>query len=154
MQNQMRTRALALRKWDVIPSQFFSFSFMTLLLLGFISGCASTASVQNAPLHAGIGRTFNAGFDRTLKAAREAINEAGLSIESTTKVNDATWMILAKKPGSMWSYGELVRVTVARTNDTSTEVRVYTKKRVSINITAKGDYSNAILSNIELKLAS
>ncbi|MFQ5627467.1 MAG: hypothetical protein ACE5I1_01805 [bacterium] len=119
-----------------------------------MNNCASTAAVQNAPLHAGVGRTFNASFDRTLKAAREAVTEAGLQIESASQMDENTWMILGKKSMSAWSYGELVRVLVSRKGAQRTEVRVFTKKRVSINLTAKGDYSNAILSNVELKLTT
>jgi len=63
-------------------------------------------------------------------------------------------MIIGKKSMSAWSYGELVRVLVTRKGAQQTEVRVFTKKRVSINPTAKGDYSNSILSNIELKLTT
>jgi len=100
------------------------------------------------------GRTFNSGFDATLKAAREAVSEADLAIESVNKVDDKTWMIMAKKSTSAWSWGEIVRVTVINLNTNQTEVKVYTKKRSSINVTAKGDYSTPILTNIELKLKS
>ncbi len=55
---------------------------------------------------------------------------------------------------SAWSWGEIVRVTVINMNTNQTEVKVYTKKRSSINVTAKGDYSTPILTNIELKLKS
>lgn len=110
--------------------------------------------MQNAPLHAGTARTFKAGFDATLRAAREATVEAGLQIEKVTQTDDNSWMIIAKKSTSAWSFGELVRVMIVKKSAASTEVRVHTKRRVSINLEAKGDYSTAILSNIELKLRS
>ncbi len=122
---------------------------VALLLL---AGCASQAGVQNAPLHAGIGRTFEADFDRTLDAAREAAVESGLRIESASQVDDDTYMIMTKATTSAWSWGEIVRLVVVREAEDSTTVRVYSKRKVSMNVTARGDYSNTILSNIELKL--
>jgi len=83
-----------------------------------------------------------------------AVSEADLAIESVNKVDDKTWMIMAKKSTSAWSWGEIVRVTVINLNTNQTEVKVYTEKRSSINVTAKGDYSTPILTNIELKLKS
>lgn len=124
----------------------------TALLLSL--GCASTSSLQNAPLHAGKARVFNASFDWTLKAAQEAAVSAGLEIESTSQTDDGGRMIIAKKASSVWSWGELVRLLVLRKGVNATEVRVYTKKRVAINVTAKGDYSDAVFSNMEIALGT
>jgi len=114
--------------------------------------CASTSSIQNAPLHAGISRSFNAGYMQTLKAAREAMVETGLQIETATEVDKNNYMIIGKKGTSAFSWGELVRVVVTRSGPGETTVRVYTKRRIATNLAAKGDYANSILSNIELKL--
>lgn len=122
-------------------------------ILLVLAGCASAGSVQNAPLHAGIGRTFEAGFDKTLAAAREAAVETGLQIESASQVDQDTWMIIGKKATSAFSWGELVRVVVIRDSAERTTVRVHSARRIKTNITAKGDYANSILSNIELKLS-
>ncbi|HEX9690764.1 MAG TPA: hypothetical protein VGA22_01560 [Gemmatimonadales bacterium] len=122
------------------------------VMLAVAAGCSSQGGVQNAPLHAGVGRTFEADFDRTLDAAREAAVESGLRIESATQVDDNTYMIMTKATTSAWSWGEIVRLVVVREAENSTTVRVYSKRKVSINVTARGDYSNTILSNIELKL--
>lgn len=50
-------------------------------------------------------------------------------------------------------WGELVRVVVIRDSAERTTVRVHSARRIKTNITAKGDYANLILSNIELKLS-
>ena len=117
-----------------------------------LTGCATTGSMRNAPLAEGVPQTYTADFDSVLKAAREAVVEAGLHIEEVNKISETSWSILAKKPTSAWSWGELVRVLVEESSDTATTVRVLTKRRLATNVTAKGDYSKAILSNIELKL--
>jgi hypothetical protein len=128
------------------------FSALSVFLLVGPAGCASQSSVQKAPLHAGTSRTFEAAFERTLQVARESVVETGLQIEKVEKVNDENWMIMGHKPVSGFSWGEYVRVLVTKVDDAQTAVRVLTKKRLGTNVTAKGDYSVSILSNIELKL--
>jgi hypothetical protein len=123
-----------------------------ILLLGFLVGCSSKSSIQREPLHAGKEMRFQADFDKTLEAAHEAIIASGLQVESNTKIDDNTYMLIGKKGTSIWSWGELVRVVVIKEDAETTLVRVVSKRRVSANITAKGDYSEAIFSNIELKL--
>jgi hypothetical protein len=116
--------------------------------------CSSQSGVQNAPLQAGIGRTFDATYEKTLGVAREAAIESGLKVESATEVDPNTYLIMCKASTSAWSWGEIVRLAVIRASDTQTTVRVYSKRKSAVNIAAKGDYSNTILSNIELKLKS
>jgi len=132
-------------------SKGFKF-FSVILLLVFFIGCASKSSIQREPLHAGKERRFQADFDKTLEAAHEAMIASGLQVESNTKIDDSTYMLIGKKGTSLWSWGELVRVVVIKEDAETTVVRVVSKRRVSANITAKGDYSEAIFSNIELKL--
>lgn len=116
------------------------------------SACTSTNKIQQAPLHSGISRTFTSDYERTLAAAREALVESGTVIESASEVDPQNYIIIGKTGTTAWSWGEMVRVVVTRVNDTETTVRVLTEKKISVNVTAKGDYSNSILSNIELKL--
>jgi len=125
-----------------------------LVILTVLAACASPTSVQNAPLHAGVGRTYQAAFERTANAAREAVVETGLQIESASQVDATTWLIVSKKGTSAFSWGEVVRVVVIRDSPTETTVRVHSARRISPNITAKGDYANSILSNVELKLTT
>ena len=61
-------------------------------------------------------------------------------------------MIVAKKGTSAWSWGELVRVVVQKSASDRTTVRVLSRRRMATNVTAKGDYSDTIFSNIELAL--
>lgn len=130
----------------------------TLAALLFLASaaCSSMTGVQNAPLHAGVSRPYKAEFNTVLRTAREAVIESGLNIESANEVQPGVWMIMAKAPTSWWSAGEIVRVVVDRSSTTPGEVmvRVYSRKRISTNIGAKGDYATTLLSNIDLKLRS
>jgi hypothetical protein len=103
-------------------------------------------------LDTGVLREFDGEYATVLSAARNAVTAAGLTIDSYQEVNDSTAMIVAKKGISAWSWGELARVVVQKSGDNRVGVRVLTRRRVATNLTAKGDYSDAIFSNIDLAL--
>jgi len=113
---------------------------------------ADVQSIQEAPLHAGVARTFNHSFNEVVKAARESMVESGLVMESVSKVDEDTYMLIGKAKTGGFSWGELVRVVVVKTGSNESKVNVLSKRRVKINVTAKSDYSNTILSNMDLKL--
>jgi hypothetical protein len=125
----------------------------TLLLATLLtSACATVGSIQKEPLDAGTGRVFQAAFDPTLKAAREALVESGFRIEHTREVQPGTWIIVGQTGMSVVSRGELVRVAVARQEERATRVTVHTRRRVATNIFAEDDYSDTILSRMAWKL--
>ena len=113
---------------------------------------SSLNKLQNAPLHAGNSRSFEHDFNDVLKAARESIVESGLVMESANKIDDETFMMIGKTKVGGMSWGELVRVTVIKDSNKKSTVWVYSQRRVKMNIAAKGDYSNTILSNLDMKL--
>ena len=108
--------------------------------------------VQNAPLHAGTSRTYEHGSKEVLKASREAMVEAGLSMEGSSKVDADNFMLLGSRRANVTGWGEVARILVTKEGENQTTVRVYTLKRVKVNVTAKGDFASSILSNIDLKL--
>lgn len=131
--------------------RIFKIILFSIFVLMF-SGCATVDSMRNAPLSQGVHRAFNADYDTVLKAARKSVIEAGLLIEKAYRANDETWIMIGIKCLSTGSYHDLVRVVVEKKGETETEVRVLTKRRYALYIPAKGDYSQSILSNIDLKL--
>ena len=124
------------------------------LCFSAFAACTSTNKIQQAPLHSGIARTFEADYDQVLEFSRQALVESGTAIESATEVDSDNYIIIGKTGTTAWSWGEMVRVVVTRASETESTVRVLTEKKISVNLTAKGDYSNSILSNIELKIRS
>jgi hypothetical protein len=124
-----------------------------LALLSVVAlGCASAGGMRNAPLDVGTARTFDGAFSRVLRAAREATVASGLAIDSFEQPDSATAVIVSKKGSSAFSWGELVRVVVQRADSAHVVVRVYSKRRMATNITAKGDYSSTIFQNMDLSL--
>ena len=128
-------------------------SIAIVLALAFsVVSCATVGGMRSAPLTAGMSRTFNHEYDAVLRAAREAVVDAGFTIEVASEVKPKTWMIIGTKGASAWSWGELVRVVVDEAGPDSTTVRIHTKRKLATNVTAKGDYSTSIFSIIELNL--
>ena len=123
-----------------------------LVTLTFLAACASAGGMRAEPLDVGVVREFNGDYPTVLSATRNAVTSAGLAVDSYEEVNDSTAMIVAKKGTSAWSWGELVRVVVQKSASDRTTVRVLSRRRMATNVTAKGDYSDTIFSNIELAL--
>lgn len=117
-----------------------------------VGACASTSSIRSAPMTAGSSRTFAASAQDVSRAAREALAEAELQIEDIQDLNDSTRIIVASKPTSNFSWGELVRVAITSHAGRGTEVAVFTQKKLATNVAAKGDYSGTIFSRIAVKL--
>jgi hypothetical protein len=117
------------------------------------SSCATAGGLRTESLDVGIVREFGGDYAGVLRATRAAITGAGLAIDSHDQINDTTAMIVAKKGMSAWSWGELVRVVVQELSNDRVAVRVLSKRRMATNVTAKGDYSEAIFSSIEMAVA-
>jgi hypothetical protein len=128
---------------------------LTVLLLGgmvSMAGCATTFDIRGEPLSRGVSRSFSAGYDRVVKAAHESVVESGLKIVDESIDIENTSTIVATRPVSMFSYGELVRVVIVRDSAEHTTVRVLTRRRVTTNVTARGDWSPPIFSRMESRL--
>lgn len=126
--------------------------FLPLVATLCLLGCATTGGMRSASLDKGVPRTYAANFDQVLEVAKKACYASGLHIEETNNVDDRTCIIIAKKGATMWSRGEVVRVVVEKTGDSETTVRVWSKRKLATNITAKGDYSEDIFRNIDSRL--
>jgi hypothetical protein len=127
------------------------FGFFAILLV-LSTSCATAGGMREEPLDVGVVREFSGDYVTVLRATRNAVMGAGLAIDTYQDVNDSTAMIVAKKGTSAWSWGELVRVVVQRSAVDRVAVRVLSRRRMATNVTAKGDYSETIFSNIELAL--
>ena len=128
-------------------------SFLLAALGIAVAACASTAGLRSQPLDAGEAKFYAAPLNTVAPAARQAVLAAGLDVDSVSQTDSLTWMIIAKKGMSLFSYGERVRVVVQQTADGPVAVRVFTKRRLATNITAKGDWSGPIFEQLDHILA-
>ncbi len=126
------------------------------LLASSLSACASVGGMRSAPLDEGVVRYFDADLRPAVLAVRNACLGSQLEIEEVNRINDDSWMIIAKRSSGEWTWGELVRIVVERTptaqNDARVVVRILTKRRAALNVTAKGDWSEELFTQIALEL--
>ncbi len=123
------------------------------LLCLFSVACASSGSIQKQPLDLGTARHYDADLQRAVSATRDAMVGASLGMESVNQVAKDTWMLVGKKGVSGFSWGELVRAVVqADQANGGVTVRIVTQRRVATNVTARGDWSQQILSQLDLSL--
>ena len=127
-------------------------SWTAVAALTLLCGCATTGGMRSTPLDTGVSRQYAGDFEIVFRATRAAITNAGLAIESYDEIDETTALIVAKKGASAFSWGELVRVVVQSTAPDKVTVRVLTKRKLATNVTARGDYSETIFSNIDLQL--
>jgi hypothetical protein len=128
-------------------------STAVLLLAAILtSACATVGGIQKAPLDAGTARVFEASFDSTLQAARQAMAESGFRIEIAREAEPGTWIIVGQTGMSFVSRGEIVRVAVARQEERTTRVTVHTRLKVATNVFAENDYSGIIFSRMTRRL--
>jgi hypothetical protein len=117
------------------------------------AACASAGGMRAEPIDAGEAKFYAAPLATVAPAARQAVLSAGLDVDTVTQPDSLTWMIIAKKGMSLFSYGELVRVVAQQTPEGPVVVRVFTKRRLATNITAKGDWSGRIFDELDHILA-
>lgn len=130
--------------------------YLIIVIAFAAAGCATMGGLREDPLDAGTSRHFDAPFQIVVDAARQSMIDAKLQIEEAYQPSPGTQVMLGKKGTSFWSWGELVRVVVVEGPEGSdpTTVRVLSKRKSGLNFAAKGDYSEAIFSGIELGLVS
>ncbi len=118
------------------------------------AACASAGGMRTEPVDAGEAKFYAAPLTVVVPATQEAVLSAGLDVDQVSQPDSLTWMIIAKKGMSLFSWGELVRVVAQQTPDGSAVVvRVFTKRRLATNITAKGDWSGPIFERLDQILA-
>jgi hypothetical protein len=128
-------------------------AFRLAALSAIMAACASTGGMRSQPLDAGETKFYAAPLNSVAPAARQAVLAAGLTVDTVSQPDSLTWMIIAKKGMSFFSYGEVVRVVVQQTPEGAVAVRVFTKRRLATNITAKGDWSKSIFDQLDHILA-
>jgi len=125
---------------------------VAIALAGTLAACASVGGMRSAPLEQGVVRHYNAELRDAVLAARTALNGSQLEIEEVKQVNDRTWYIIAKRSSGEWTHGELIRLVCEEVAEREVAIRILTRRRVGIEFTAKGDWSDELFTQIALEL--
>ena len=109
--------------------------WIQLLCLLPLGACASTHALIVAPLDAGHRRSYPDSLAPVVQETNGALLQTGLQIDTTLRPDSQSYMIVAKKGTSWFSYGELVRILAHSLPDGGTDVRVYTVPRMATSVT-------------------
>jgi hypothetical protein len=140
------SRTRALHAW--------SSGLVAVAMVGMLAACASVGGMRSAPLEQGVVRHYDAELHDAVLAARVALGGSQLEIEEVRQVNDRTWYIIAKRSSGEWTHGELIRVVCEEMGERDVAIRILTRRRVGIEFTAKGDWSDELFTQIALELSS
>jgi hypothetical protein len=108
------------------------------------SGCATVSSTKAAPIQEARAVKIAASCPEVRAALPTGLGRLGFLIEEIVETNTCEVTILATKGGSAFSWGEVVRVSVAEVSARSTQLQITTKRRLITNIFAPTDWSTPI----------
>lgn len=134
-------------------SKLIAAVFVGVLAASGLAGCASMSTVQNASVGSGPSRAFDADYDRTNAATLTALQGMNVSITSSSE-NERGTTYLVSKSMNAFSWGEVGRVIVARSEGDSTTVHVNWEKRSQLQITgtSESEFSGQLFVQIANRL--
>jgi hypothetical protein len=127
-------------------------AMVALVASASLTGCRTVEGMRTAPVNEGVLRSYNADYDDVTRAAYEAVQSIGLTVDEVAQVDPATWHVIATAGVTAFSWGELVRVSVQRHPGMPAAVWVLTRRRLVTNITAKDDYSPDVFQRMDFTL--
>lgn len=116
-------------------------------LLAVTTACATVTGVLKAPLDLGRSHTFRTTPERALAATRAAFGRMEFRLDTLTYPDSVTWLVVGSHAGGFAEgSGELVRVVGRRVTDSTTEVRVLTKRYNPTDLWGTGDWSPTLFT--------
>ena len=100
----------------------------------------------------GVAKVYETDLRAAVRSTRNALLGSALEIDDVEELDDSTWMFLAKRKSGTWTHGELVRVIVEETGENEVTIRIISKRRSAMNITARSDWSDAVFAQLALDL--
>lgn len=126
---------------------------MKMVLVGIaalmLTGCATSSSVKEAPLSAGLSRDYEAPYSQVKRLALESVQ--GLNVDVGSTVEDGSvYTIEFSKSMSAFSWGEVGLVRVIDM-DPDTRVSVLSEKRAKFQLTGtdEGEFAKSIFEGID-----
>lgn len=134
--------------WNSLRSILSSLAIVVL-----VAGCANMNTVKSAPINDAVKRTFSAPYDQTNAAALATLQSMNVAITSSSEDARGTTYLVSKSV-NLFSWGEVGRVVVGRSEGDSTTVYINWEKRSKMQIsgTSESSFSRAYFTELEKKL--
>jgi hypothetical protein len=118
-----------------------------------VAGCTTTASVEQSPSEKDSVYLLKQDCNTVLTALPYALVSINLELRRNNSSGaDCPATVIARKGISAFSWGEIVRINLARTEAGGTELRVYTERALATNVTARGDWSPQVYTALLAQL--
>lgn len=117
-----------------------------------LAGCATSSSVKDAPLSAGVSRTYDAPYSQMKRLALESVQGLNVDVGSAEEKGNV-YTIGFSKPLSGFSWGEVGLVRVIDM-DIKTRVSVLSEKRAKFQLTGtdEDEFAKSIFEGIDYAL--
>lgn len=122
------------------------------LAFASLTGCRTVSGMRSADLTEGVQHSFAADYGEVTQAALLAVESLNFRLEAVEQLDPDTWHVIASSGASLFSWGELVRISVRRYLGRPVSVWVLTRRKVITNITANDDYSLDVLVRMDTRL--
>jgi len=129
------------------------------LILAFVApvlvwGCATSATVREAPVTEGRSQNFGAPYDVVKAAALEAVQRLNINVQGSDETPER-FQIRFSKSVSLFSWGEVGVLNVVRGDNQTSRVYVNTEKRSQLQVTgtSENDFAAEIFTNISQSVA-
>ena len=116
------------------------------------SACSTVSGVQGAASGAGLHARYTAPLPEVEQAVVRALAANQLGVQAVTLEGDTAWVAVASRGMTFWSYGEIVRIRAAILDSATTDVWIYTQRRLATNVSAKGDWAEILRADIRDEL--
>lgn len=129
-------------------------TFIALAAAALLGACATAETLAARPLDSGTSMDFAAPATRVADVAKQTLRALGLAIPSASQ-NGASTVIGFEKGIGVFSWGEIGRLVVTPTSDTSSKVYIDTEKRSQMQITgtSESEFARDIFAGIKERLA-
>lgn len=118
----------------------------------FLAACATGASVQQQPIDAGVGRSFQAPYEQTKEAVLTSLTQLKLTpVERNDRPEGHS--ILIGRPPHGFSWGEVGRIFIEKSAGKPTTVRVVYEKRIIVQA-ASSNFPRQLFARMDQVLAA
>jgi hypothetical protein len=117
-----------------------------------LAACATGASVNQQPIDAGVGRSFQAPYEQTKEAVLISLNQLKLTPVERDERPDGHSILIGRPPHG-FNWGEVGRIFIEKAAEKPTTVRVVYEKRITLQF-ARSNFPRQLFARMDQVLAS
>ena len=125
---------------------------LALISILALTACASASTVQRQSLDAGIARRFQAPYEQTKEAVLSSLTQLKFTPVAREELPDGHTILIGRPPHG-FSWGEVGRIFIEKSDDKPTIVRVVYEKRITMQM-ASSNFPRYLFAKMDEVLAA